>query len=71
MTNLVECRSEHTYAQQPVAFYWLGQRLEVTQVESAWRTPEGPCFRVLTPSGDQFLLRYDELKDEWSIQPTG
>ncbi len=71
MTDLVECHSEHTYAQRPVAFYWEGQRQEIKQVESEWRKPGGICFRVLTEEGSRFVLCYDELKDDWGVQPAG
>lgn len=71
MTDLVECHSEHTYAQRPVALHWQGQRQEIDQVESEWRGPSGTHFRVRTVAGDRFELHYDQYKDEWSIQPAG
>jgi len=42
----VECYSGHTYAQEPRAFTWHGERYEVERIIKRWRTPEGPSFRV-------------------------
>ncbi|UCC89136.1 MAG: hypothetical protein JSV81_07470 [Anaerolineales bacterium] len=42
----VECYSSHTYAQEPRAFTWHGERYEVKRIIKRWRTPEGPSFRV-------------------------
>jgi hypothetical protein len=63
----VECRSEAAYAERPLAFTWQGQRQEVAQVISNWRTPAGKAFRVLTESGALFDLNYDEQADKWQI----
>ena len=67
--ELVECHSGFEYAERPVAVHWQGQRLEIDRIQAQWRLPGGKCFRVHT-SGDQvFELFYDELYDEWSINP--
>jgi hypothetical protein len=65
---LVECYSGHTYAQEPRALVWQGQRYQDVQVKDRWRTPEGPGFRVLTESGELFELHYHELKERWTIR---
>ena len=65
----VECHSGYTYAQEPRAFIWQGQRHTVTCVERHWRTPAGPVFRVRTTNGCRFTLAYDEANDSWDIQP--
>lgn len=63
----VECYSGYTYAQEPRAFVWRGQRLAVTEVERAWRLPEGPCFRVQAEDGRRYDLAYDEKADVWHL----
>jgi hypothetical protein len=63
----VECYSGHTYAQEPRAFVWQDQRYIVRTVEWAWRTPEGPCFRVRTADGGRFELIYKEADERWAI----
>ena len=68
MTDLqVECYSGHTYAQDPRAFVWQGQRVEVEAIEACWRTPDGPVFRVRAQSEEVLELRYHETEDRWSI----
>ncbi len=66
MTGKVECRSEYTYAQEPLSFEWGGEKLRVEEVEARWRTPLGPAFRVRTIPG-RFVLRYLEPWDEWVV----
>ena len=67
MVARVECYSGHTYAQEPRAFVWQGQRFAVKAVEGYWRTPEGPAFRVRVQSEQVFELRYCEGEDRWSL----
>lgn len=69
MRQLVECRSDYTYAQRPLALIWENQRLEVTEVLASWRTPQGLYFRVRVQDGKCFELRYQESGEEWQIHP--
>jgi hypothetical protein len=68
-TEGVECYSGHTYAQEPRAVHWQGQRYPVAEVQQRWRTPAGPAFRVQTESEMVFDLHYHELEDQWRILP--
>ena len=63
----VTCYSGHSYAQEPRAFTWQGERHAVAAVERSWRTPSGPHFRVRTDDGSRFELAYDEQADEWRL----
>jgi len=65
---LVECYSGHTYAQEPRAFTWLGQRQDVVETERFWREPDGPRFRVRTGDGQRWDLAYDDAKSSWSLR---
>ena len=62
----VECRSDHSYAQRPLAIWWQGQRLEVAEILAEWRTPQGKRFRVSTAAGI-FELTYQEPESTWTI----
>ncbi len=64
---LVECRSDTEYAERPVALYWQEQRLEIVDILSRWRTPEGKRFRVRTADGQLFELNYDQVENLWEI----
>ena len=67
MTDLVECRSENEYAERPLAFYWCGERLQIDEILSGWRTPEGKWFRIIALNGEVFELHYNEGSDIWNI----
>ena len=63
----VTCYSGHSYAQEPRAFIWQGERRLVAAVERTWRTPSALHFRVRTEDGARFELAYDERADEWRL----
>ncbi len=65
--DIVECRSDHNYIGHPLAFYWQGTRLEVVDILSEKRTPQGYTFRVLAASFGEFELVYDANTDQWSV----
>jgi hypothetical protein len=69
LPGAVECYSGHTYAQEPRAFAWEGERQAVAEVVDRWRSPAGPAFRVRTGNGQLFDLYYDQAEDLWYIRP--
>jgi hypothetical protein len=64
----VECRSDSEYAERPIALYWHEQRLEIVEILSRWRTPEGKGFRVRTTDEQTFELSYEEISADWQIK---
>ena len=68
MELIVECYSGHTYAQEPRAFVWHGERHVVQAVARTWRAREGPHFLVRTEEGDSFELAYNEPEHMWSVR---
>lgn len=64
---LVECRSDTEYAERPVTLYWHEQRLEIVDILSRWRTPDGKRFRVRTADGQLFELTYNQVENLWEI----
>ena len=69
MQNLVECRSDTTYAERPTILTWQGERLPIIEILARWRTPEAQCFRVKTATGQVFQLRYKYTDEAWHIEP--
>jgi hypothetical protein len=71
----VECYSGYTYAQEPRAIVWHGQRYEVKRILKRWRTPQGPHFRVEvaaisdlpSPISGLVDLTYLEIEDKWTM----
>jgi hypothetical protein len=67
--DIVECHSDFTYAEKPVAFLWNNHRLKVDAILASWNSPGERCFRVITSGRGVFDLIYDEATAEWQIQP--
>jgi aminotransferase len=57
------------YGERPIAFQYAGERLQVAEVERAWREPSGLLFTASTPDGRRFRLAYCEQTDHWTVQP--
>jgi len=67
--DIVECHSDFTYAEKPVALTWNNQRLEVDAILASWNSPGERCFRVLAGGRRIFELVYREVENDWLIQP--
>jgi hypothetical protein len=81
ITVQVECYSGYTYAQEPRAFVWRGERYEVQRIVKRWRTPAGPAFRVKVAQPKSQIstrsvqsqipglvdLQYVEIEDQWTM----
>lgn len=67
MAHLVECRSDFTYPQRPMALHWEGQRLRVDAILGMWLVPAGRRFLVRTTDRQIFELIYDQRQDHWQI----
>ena len=70
----VSSRDEYRGAQEPQRFCWRDQVFHISRITDRWY--EGSLdagrmplryFRVETVEGDQFILRYHEFFDAWSI----
>jgi hypothetical protein len=71
----VECYSGYKANERPAAFTYQGRRWKVAEVIDRWyeggiepERTEASYFKVRTPEGYIFLLRYLPLSDVWSIQ---
>ena len=69
MNANVECRSDSTYPERPVAVMWEGLRREVGHLLSRSRTPNGLHFQIQTTDGLTLVLFYDVAADKWHIAP--
>jgi hypothetical protein len=69
MEDSVECRSESSYPEKPVALTWEGTRHEVETITDRWNSPQGNHFRVRTDDGLVFELVYMTATDAWLITP--
>jgi hypothetical protein len=64
----VECYSGQSYPERPRSFLWEGERLEVAEILSRWRTPESTRFQIRIEDGRIFELIYHEPQDRWIIE---
>jgi len=42
--------------------------LPIAEIEDRWYSPGETFFRVLTQSGDRYLLRHVEAQDVWTLE---
>ena len=42
--------------------------LPIVQIEDRWYSPGETFFRVLTETGDRYLLRHIEAQDVWTLE---
>lgn len=71
MGELVECHSDFTYAEKPVALTWEDRHLEIAKILVQWRTPDARHFRVRTHDGQEFELIYREAIAEYPDKTSG
>jgi hypothetical protein len=67
-SEVVECYSGQTYAERPIALYWEGERFEITEIISRWRSPNEIYFRVSVGDERIFELVYNDAEDVWNIE---
>jgi hypothetical protein len=68
-TVCVECLSDLEYADRPLSLMWQGHRYEIAEILARWRGPAEKGFRVKTMDGFAFELTYQEISDDWHVQP--
>jgi hypothetical protein len=56
-------------ADESPRFLKLGETtLTIAQIEDRWYSPGETLFRVVTESGDRYLLRHLEAQDIWTLE---
>lgn len=64
----VECYAGYRGNERPVRFV-LGERTyEVREIEDQWYSPGAVYFRVHADDGSLYILRHDEILDEWTLE---
>lgn len=63
----VVCRSSYMYADRPVAILFDKVRIEVSNIITQRRKPEGIEFHVLLEDGRSFSLTYVESDNSWEV----
>jgi hypothetical protein len=64
----VECYAGYRGDQRPSRFT-LGERTyEILEVEDQWYSPGASFFRVRAEDGNLYILRRDEIQDQWTLE---
>jgi len=64
----VECYAGYRGDQRPLRFT-LGERTyEILEVEDQWYSPGASIFRVHAEDGNVYILRRDEVRDQWTLE---
>ncbi len=67
MSIRVECYAGFRAEQEPIAF-WLGERkITVRAILDRWFAPSQRWFRVDADDGHVYVLRHDELGEQWDV----
>ena len=71
---MVECHSGYKADEYPKCFYWDNKRFEIQEISDRWYqgdiNPELPVsnyFKILTDSGEIFIIKHDIEKDKWFL----
>lgn len=67
-TPRVECYAGYAYPQRPLAIWWQARRLEIVEVRSEARLPQGKRFVVETAGERMFEILYNSLADTWTVR---
>ncbi|MFH1138432.1 MAG: DUF6504 family protein [Pseudomonadota bacterium] len=70
----VEAYSGFKVNERPLAFFWEGRKIVVSEVLDRWfeggrteRDQRLDYFKVRTRDGEEYILRYNGLFDAWSL----
>ena len=64
----VECYSGQRTDERPLRFTVSGHTYAVERVDDKWYSPDATYFRVTADDGNWYVLRHDEVRDEWTIE---
>src|SRR5262245_7716234 len=64
----VDAYSGYKANERPLRFTLDDENYDIASIEDRWQEPNAEYFKVRTMDGKLYLLRYDEHKDEWTLQ---
>jgi hypothetical protein len=64
----VDAYSGYRTNERPQRFTLDEEVHEIAAIEAQWRSPDTLFFKVRSTEGKQYLLRYDEQTDRWTLQ---
>lgn len=67
MKIAVECHSGYKGDERPLRFRIGEKWILVEEVTDRWYDPGAAYFKVRGDDGDDYILRHDERRDEWTL----
>jgi hypothetical protein len=64
----VECYSGRKGDERPLRIIFRDRVADVTAVEDRWYSPGYTYFRVLTSTGERYVLGHQEAQDQWTLE---
>lgn len=64
----VECYAGYKGQQRPIRFTLGEAAHEIADVEDQWYSPSAMYFRVIADDGNVYILRHDEVQDDWTLE---
>ena len=64
----VACYAGYRAEQEPRWFAVGGRRIDVSEIEDRWLSPEHRYFKVHGTEDGLYLLRHDTHSDHWQLQ---
>jgi len=63
----VECYAGYRAEEAPRRFYLGKREIRVTEIIDRWLDPARSHFKVRGDDGDIYILRYDQVTDDWEM----
>ncbi|MGZ8928088.1 MAG: hypothetical protein ACXW03_06500 [Methylobacter sp.] len=67
LTIRVECYCSYQGEETPRRFFMGNKAVEIEQVIDRWLAPEHRYFKVRGDGNDIYILRHDELAQQWEL----
>jgi len=64
----VQCYSGYKANERPVSFQLGDKSFKVERIIDQWYGPDYIYFKLLADDGNIYILKYNELKDEWELE---
>ena len=64
----VECHSGYKANERPLSFTLGDRKFVVKELLDQWYGPDYTYFKVRADDDNIYILKYDERKDEWSLE---
>jgi hypothetical protein len=64
----VDAYSGYKANERPRQFAVDEDLIQIAEIEDRWYDPDAEYFRVRSPEGKRYILRYDMKLDQWTLQ---